>query len=141
MTGGGHVSGGLSRGLPRVGDILRFAQVATLHAPQANAFYFGEFIAAWHRQLSKLDCPLRLEEGAVFKRLRPEGRMLDARWKQDSSIGSEEKWRAIEYDINRRLGVSTLHMEEGLALTFLGVSAAERKARMQTRHRGGVEYA
>jgi hypothetical protein len=53
--------------------------------------------------------------------------MQDARWKQDSSIGSEEKWWAIECDLNRRLGLSTLRMEEGLALTFLGVSAADGK--------------
>jgi hypothetical protein len=112
---------------PRVGDILRFEHVATLHAPQANAFYFGNFIAAWRRQLSHLECPLRFEEGALLKRLRPEHRMQDARWEQDFSIEPEEKLWAIECEMNRRLGMSTLHTDEGLALTFLGVSAVDGK--------------
>lgn len=54
---------------PKVGDILRFEHVATLHAAEVNAYYFGEFIAAWHRQLSHLECPLRFEDGTLFKRL------------------------------------------------------------------------
>ena len=112
---------------PTVGDILRFANVATLHAPQANAYYFGEFIAAWHRQLSHLECPLKFEDGALFKRLMPERRMQQGRWEQDHSIEYQEKWWGIECEMNRRLGVSTRHGVAGLALTFLGVSAADGK--------------
>jgi hypothetical protein len=114
---------------PRMGDILRFAHVATLHAPQANAYYFCEFIAAWHRQLSHLACPLKFEDGVLFRRLRPERQMLDGRcgWEQDSSIEPEEKRWAIECEMNRRLGASTLDGEEGLALTFLGLSSADGK--------------
>jgi hypothetical protein len=33
------------------------------------------WLAAWERQLSHLDCPLRFEEGALFKRSMPERRM------------------------------------------------------------------
>jgi len=39
---------------PEVGDILRCEHIATAHAPQANAFYFGDLIAAWHRQIAVL---------------------------------------------------------------------------------------
>ena len=53
--------------------------------------------------------------------------MQDARWEQDFSIEPEEKWWAIECEMNRRLGMSTLHTDEGLALTFLGVSAVDGK--------------
>jgi len=112
---------------PRVCDILRFEHVTTLLAPQANAFYFGESIEAWHRQLSHLECPLRFEDGTLFKRLMPERRLQDARWEQDSSIGPEQKWWGIECEMNRRLGMSTIQAEEGLALTFLGVSAVDGK--------------
>ena len=112
---------------PEAGDLLRFEHVGMLHSPQVNEFYFCEFIAAWGRQLSHLDCPLRFEEGALFKRLMPERRMQDERWVQDPSIGSEERWWGIECDMNPRLGVSTLHVEEGLALMFLDVSAADGK--------------
>jgi len=55
------------------------------------------------------------------------GRLQDARWEQDSSIGPEQKWCAIECEMNRRVGMSTLHAEEGLTLTFLGVSAVDGK--------------
>jgi hypothetical protein len=112
---------------PRAGEILRFEHVTTLHAPQANAYYFGEFIEAWHRQLSHLECPLRFEDGTLFKRLMPERRLQDARWEQDSSIGPEQKWWGIECEMNRRLGMSTLRAEEGLALALLGVSAVDGK--------------
>ena len=112
---------------PRVGDILLFEHVATLHAPQVNAYYFGEFIEAWHRQLSHLECPLRFEDGTLFKRLMPECRMQDARWKPDLSIESDEKWRSLECEMNRKLGLSTGHADEGLALTFLGVPAVDGK--------------
>jgi len=112
---------------PKVGDILRFEHVATLHAAEVNAYYFGEFIAAWHRQLSHLECPLRFEDGTLFKRLMPERRLQDARWEQDSSIGPEQKWCGIECEMNRRVGMSTLHAEEGLTLTFLGLSAVDGK--------------
>jgi hypothetical protein len=112
---------------PRAGDILRFQHVATLHAPQASAYYFGEFIEAWHRQLSRFECPLRFEEGTLFKRWIPEHRLQDARWEQDSSIEPDEKWWGIECEMNRRLGRSTLDAEEGLALTFLGVSGVDGK--------------
>ncbi len=37
-----------------------------------------------------------------------------------------EVW-GIECEMNRRLGMSTLHVEEGLALTFLDVSAVDGK--------------
>ena len=105
---------------PKVGDILRFEHVATLHAAEVNAYYFGEFIAAWHRQLSHLECPLRFEDGTLFKRLMPERRLQDARWEQDSSIRPEQKWCGIGSEMNRRLGMSTLHAEEGLTLTLIG---------------------
>jgi hypothetical protein len=110
---------------PRVVDILHFAQVATLRAPEANAYYFGEFIAAWNLHLSHLECPLKFGDGTLFKRLMPERRMQEARWKPDSSIEPDEKWWGIECEMNRRLGLSTLHAEEGLAVTFLGVSAVD----------------
>jgi hypothetical protein len=57
----------------------------------------------------------------------PERRQQDARWEQDSSVGLEQKWWGIETEMNRRLGMSTLHAEEGLALTFLGLSAVDGK--------------
>jgi hypothetical protein len=112
---------------PKVGDILRFDHIATLRDSQANNYYFGEFIAAWHRQLSHLECPLRFEDDTLFKRLMPERRLQDGRWEQDSRIGPEQKWWGIECEMNRRLGMSTLHAEEGLALAFLGVSAVDGK--------------
>jgi hypothetical protein len=112
---------------PRVGDILRFEHVASMHAPQANVYSFGEFIEAWHRQLSHLECPLRFEDGTLFKRLMPERRMQDVRWEPDSNIEPVEKWWGIECEINRRLGLSTLDRDEGLALTFVRVSAVDGK--------------
>jgi len=112
---------------PEAGDLLRFEHVGALHSPQVNAFYFCEFIAAWERQLSHLDCPLKFEEDALFKRVPPEHRMEDARWVQDPSIEPAEKWWGIEGEVNRRLGVSTLMTDTVIAVVFLGVSATDGK--------------
>jgi hypothetical protein len=114
---------------PEAGDLLRFEHVGALHSPHVKAFYFCEFIAAWERQLSHLDCPLRFEEGALFKRSMPERRMQDARWVQDSSIASDEKWWGIECAFNWSLGESTLVADTGMAIVFLGLSAANGKHR------------
>jgi len=112
---------------PEAGDLLRFEHVGALHSPQVNACYFCEFIAAWERQLSHLDCPLKFEEDALFKRVPPEHRMEDARWVQDPSIEPAEKWWGIEGEVNRRLGVSTLMADTVIAVVFLGVSATDGK--------------
>jgi hypothetical protein len=114
---------------PTMGDILRFEHVATLHSPQANAYYFGEFIAAWCRQLPELECPLRFEDGVLLKRLMPGQRMQDARWKPDLSVEPDEKWLALEREMNQKLEVSTLDADEGSALTFLGMSAEDGRHR------------
>jgi len=49
------------------------------------------------------------------------------RFLTSSSIGPEQKWWGIETEMNRRLGMSTLDAEEGLALTFLRLSAVDGK--------------
>ena len=59
----------------------------------------------------------------------PERRMQDARWVQDSSIASDEKWWGIECEINWSLGESTLVADTGMAIVFLGLSAANGKHR------------
>ena len=76
---------------PQAGDLLRSEDLAALHAPEANTFYFSEFITAWGRQLSHLACPLILEDGALFRRLVPERRTADPRWVRDLSIEFQEK--------------------------------------------------
>jgi hypothetical protein len=46
---------------------------------------------------------------------------------QDGSIESEEKWWGIECEVNRRLALSTLNTETGMAVVFFGVAAAGSK--------------
>jgi hypothetical protein len=57
----------------------------------------------------------------------PERRMQDARWVQDGSIESEEKWWGIECEVSRRVALSTLNTETGMAVVFFGVAAADGK--------------
>jgi len=61
---------------------------------------------------------------AVEKLTPRERRMQDARWVQDSSIASDGKWWGIECAFNWSLGESTLVADRGMAIVFLGLSAA-----------------
>jgi len=53
--------------------------------------------------------------------------MQDMRWKPDLSVEPHEKWWALECEMNRKLGLSTIDADEGLALRFVGVSDVDGK--------------
>jgi hypothetical protein len=56
---------------PKAGDMLRFEQVAQMHSSQNYSREFRRIIEAWQRRLPQLTCPLRFEDGRLFRRLRP----------------------------------------------------------------------
>ena len=114
---------------PIEGDMLRCEHVALMHSPENHSIHFGKLIEAWQRQLPRLTCPLRFEDGRLFKRLRPERRGDAAKWEEYPGIQWVERWFAIpEVFANSAIEAS----EPSLALAFLGVVGGRHHCRPAT---------
>ncbi len=55
---------------PKAGDILSLKHVARVHSSENYLRELGRFIEAWQRQLPHLTCPLRFEDGRLFRKSR-----------------------------------------------------------------------
>jgi len=114
---------------PKEGDILRCQHVALIHSPENHAIHFGKLIEAWHRQLPQLTCPLKFEDGRLFRRLRPERRGEEAKWGEYPGIHWVERWFAIPEVLEN----STIEASGPvLAVTFLGVAGGGHECRPAT---------
>ncbi len=77
---------------PRQGDMLHCSHVAMMHSPANLSIHFARLIGAWQRQLPHLTCPLRFEDGRLFRRLRPTKRGEEAKWEEDAGVTWAERW-------------------------------------------------
>jgi hypothetical protein len=80
---------------PMAGDILHYEHLKLMHSAQNYSREFGRVIEAWQRQLPHLTCPLRFEDGRLFRRLRPERLGEIPKWEQDVRIQPDERWVSI----------------------------------------------
>jgi len=111
-----------------------------MYGPEMNEIKFSPQIAAWQRQLPDLPCPLKFEDGRLFKRQR------NGDWFEEVSVGWVAHWRGVECDAgsateNEAYGIS---MQPGsnpdelanpisiLAVTFLGVIDGKHVCRPAT---------
>jgi hypothetical protein len=114
---------------PTVGDILCFDHVAQMHSPENYSRHFGRLMQAWRRQLPQHICPLKFEEGRLFRRLVPNRRGETPTWEEDISIQPEDRWLSIpevllNTDFETMLTVS--------AIVFLGVVDVKYQCRAAT---------
>ena len=80
---------------PKDGDILTYEHVAQVHSTENYSREFGRVIEAWQRRLPDLTCPLKYEEGKLFRRLRPYRRDELPTWEEDLRIQWQERWLSI----------------------------------------------
>jgi hypothetical protein len=75
---------------PVEGDLLRWEHVRAMRGPEINEIKFGDQIEAWQRQLPQLPCPLKFEEGRLFKRQRNGDwfEAVDVSWRARAASGS-----------------------------------------------------
>ena len=115
------------------GDVLLFEDVQLSHSPAVNGFRFGPFIAAWHRRIPELPCPLKLEDGRVFERLDP--RFNNGQeWEEATDYLPEWNWRWVEQGakgIERELPEPE-NMPTIAAVVFLGLIDGTHQCRPAT---------
>ena len=87
---------------PKAGDMLRYQHLALMHSAENHSRLFGRFIEAWERQLPQLTCPLKFEDGRLFRRLLPERRGEESRWEENVRIQPEERMPILSSAANRR---------------------------------------
>ena len=103
---------------PKAGDVLCYQHLEMTHSLENLSSHFGELMAAWQRQLPHLTCPLKFENGGLFRRLRTERRDEPANWEEDVTVQPEIRWLRIpevisNTDIDAMLTIP--------AVVFLGV--------------------
>jgi hypothetical protein len=118
---------------PVAGDVLHFHQVALVEHPDLTEITTNWFIQAWDRRLAELPCPVKFENGRLFKRVIQGRPGSIPQWVEDISVQPQAIWLEIEKDIKwRELGMPLHQSAEALglsleavptipAITFLGV--------------------
>ncbi len=116
--------------------MLRYADVKRAHCRELIEFQYGTFIDAWKRQLADMPCPLRLENGKLFRRMSQKCNSCPPRprtpadpgfdWEEATDVQPEAHWRAVEIDAFRVFakehGITTLAtLPHTSAVVFLGV--------------------
>ena len=79
---------------PVSGDQFAYSEVQQLHANDVAAW--SDFIAAWGRRITALPCPLRVDDGKLFVRIRSQVPGGAAFWKQERCNSAEFDWWRIE---------------------------------------------
>jgi hypothetical protein len=77
---------------PNAGDLLRWEHVRTMRGPEMNEIIFGDMISAWGRQIPQLPCPLKFDEGKLFKRQR------NGEWLEEVDVSWMAHWWGVECD-------------------------------------------
>lgn len=111
---------------PIAGDILHFEHVAQMHSSENYSREFGRVIEAWQRRLPHLTCPLKFEDGRLFRCLRPNKLGEIPTWEEDLRIQPEERWLSIrevltDTDFEMMTTIS--------AIVFLGVVGVKHRCR------------
>ena len=114
---------------PKAGDILCDQHLIRMHSPEVYANYFGQLNEAWHRQIPHLTCPLKFEEGRLFRRLKPTRRGEQGEWEEDYKIQPLERWLTIPEVL------ANTDFEAGLTIpgvVYVGVIGAKHQSRPAT---------
>jgi hypothetical protein len=114
---------------PKVGDILRLQHLYRMHSTEIYARLFGELSEAWQRRLPQFPCPLKFEDGRLFRRLLSNKRGAEPTWEDDVSIDAEIRWLKIP-QVYAETNFET--METITGLTFLGVQNGTHRCRAAT---------
>jgi hypothetical protein len=114
---------------PRIGDILCYEHLAWMHSSENYSRIFGRLIAAWQRQLPRLTCPLKFEDGKLFRRISPNRRGEMPTWEEDVRIQPEERWLSIREVL---LNTDFEAMSTPSAIVFLGVVGVKHQCRSLT---------
>lgn len=114
---------------PKVGDILRLQHLRRMHSTGIYARLFEKLNAAWQRRLPQLPCPLKFEDGRLFRRLKPNKRGEEPTWEEDVSIDAEVRWLKIP-QVYADTNFETMETISGLI--FLGVQNGKRRCRAAT---------
>ncbi len=114
---------------PKAGDMLRYEEVLVMHSIENYARHLGRMIAAWQRQLPYLTCPLKFEDGRLYRRLTPERMGGEPKWEEDIRIQPDVRWLNIP-EVNANTDFET--MSTISALVFLGVAEVKHQCRPAT---------
>ena len=76
---------------PAKGDVLRYDDVRLIYGPELNLLHLEEFISAWERQLT-MTCPLKIEDGRVFRRIGALLRVDPPTWEEEKPRRDYEYW-------------------------------------------------
>ena len=114
---------------PMSGDILSLDHVSRIHSSENYSREFSRVTEAWQRQLPQLTCPLKFEDGHLFRRLRPNRLGEIPVWEEDLRIQPEERWLSIREVLTNTdfEGMTTIS-----AIVFLGVDGAKHQCRAIT---------
>src|SRR5271157_2385191 len=105
--------------------------LALMHSTENYSRHFGRIIEAWERQLPGLTCPLKFEDGRLFRRLVPERRGEAPNWEEDDGIQPEVRWLTIdEVIVNTQIEAETMLTIP--ALVFVGVVGVKHQCRPAT---------
>ena len=125
---------------PKAGDLLRWQHVSLMRGPEMNEARFRPQIEAWHRQLAGLPCPLKFENGRLFKRQR------NGDWLEEASVNWLSHWihvgidaglasQDIVQEVPTESGNSAVNARASYVLggvTFLGVIEGKHLCRPAT---------
>ena len=114
---------------PKAGDILRYEHLALMHSSENYARQLGRMIEAWQRQLPHLACPLKFEDGRLFRRLAPQSRGAKPKWEEDIRIQPDVRWLKIP-EVFANTDFETMRTTS--ALVFLGVADVKHHCRPAT---------
>lgn len=114
---------------PKAGDMLRYQDVERMHSPENYSNHFGHVVQAWQRQLPQLTCPLKFEDGRLFRRLSAARRGEEARWEEDCRIHPWVRWLEIPEVLSNTDMEAMLTIQ---AVVFLGVVGVRHQCRPAT---------
>ena len=97
--------------VPNKGDILRFDDVRYMYGPELHLLCLENFIDAWERQLT-MPCPLKIDNGRVFRRISGALLVETPRWElEESRKDYELRWDSTEREAGRK-GIRGVTFEE-----------------------------
>ena len=114
---------------PKAGDILGFEHIARMHSSENYSREFSRVTEAWQRQLPQLTCPLKFEDGRLFRRLRPNRLGEMPAWEEDLKVQPEERWLSIP-EVLSNMDFEAMTMTS--AVVFLGVVGVKHQCRPVT---------
>jgi hypothetical protein len=77
---------------PVEGDLLRCEHIRVMRGAEMNEIKFSPQIEAWRRQLPHLPCPLKFEDGRLFRRQR------NGEWVEAVEVSWRAHWWGVECD-------------------------------------------